>query len=470
MGRRRKNKIYQGIEITGIADKGKAVGRTEEGEVIFVKGVVPGDVVDVLRTKKRSKYMEGRVVDYQSYSDDRVEPFCEHFNYCGGCDWQNMAYETQLKHKHTVVENAILRLGKAEPKEFLPIVGCEDTTFYRNKMEFSFSCKRWLSPEELNDETISNREDVLGFHPKGAFDKIIDINKCWLQPDPSNAIRLESKRIAIEQELSFFDAYLNEGFMRNMIIRMSTTGELMLIYAFYENDQDAIKNFLDAILKSFPEITSLFYVINPKKNDFLLDLDYTLYHGKDHIIEQLGEVKFKVGPKSFFQTNSKQAKVLYDKVVEFAGLDGTQNVYDLYTGVGSIALYVSKYAKHVVGVEEVPTAIEDAKVNMAMNGIDNCTFYAGDVKAILTDSFAEEHGAPDLVITDPPRAGMHGDVVDMFLKLESPRIVYVSCNPATQGRDIQLLSEKYDLIKVQAVDMFPNTHHIESVALLELRK
>lgn len=470
MGRRRKNKIYQGIEITGIADKGKAVGRTEEGEVIFVKGVVPGDVVDVLRTKKRSKYMEGRVIDYQSYSEDRVEPFCEHFNYCGGCDWQNMAYETQLKHKHTVVENAILRLGKVEPKEFHPIVGCEDTTFYRNKIEFSFSCKRWLSPEELNDETISNREDVLGFHPKGAFDKIIDINKCWLQPDPSNAIRLESKRIAIEQELSFFDAYLNEGFMRNMIIRMSTTGELMLIYAFYENDQNAIKNFLDAILKSFPEITSLFYVINPKKNDFLLDLDYTLYHGKDHIIEQLGDVKFKVGPKSFFQTNSKQAKVLYDKVVEFAGLDGTQNVYDLYTGVGSIALYVSKYAKHVVGVEEVPTAIEDAKVNMAMNGIENCTFYAGDVKAILTDSFAEEHGAPDLVITDPPRAGMHGDVVDMFLKLESPRIVYVSCNPATQGRDIQLLSEKYDLIKVQAVDMFPNTHHIESVALLELRK
>lgn len=470
MGRRRKNKIYQGIEITGIADKGKAVGRTEEGEVIFVKGVVPGDVIDVLRTKKRSKYMEGRVIDYQKYSEDRVDAFCEHFNYCGGCDWQNMSYETQLKHKHTVVENAILRLGKSEPKEFLPIVACEDTTFYRNKMEFSFSCKRWLNPEELSDETISNKEDVLGFHPKGAFDKIIDINKCWLQPDPSNALRLESKRIAIEHKLTFFDAYLNEGFMRNMIIRMSTTGELMLIYAFYENDQKAIKAFLDAILECFPEITSLFYVINPKKNDFLLDLDYELYHGKNHIIEQLGDVKFKVGPKSFFQTNSKQAKVLYDKVVEFAGLDGTQNVYDLYTGVGSIALYVSKFAKHVVGVEEIPTAIEDAKVNMAMNEIDNCTFYAGDVKAILTDTFAAEHGKPDLVITDPPRAGMHGDVVEMFLKLESPRIVYVSCNPATQARDIQLLSEKYDLIKVQAVDMFPNTHHIESVALLELRK
>ena len=470
MGRRRKKKIYQGIEITGIADKGKAVGRTEEGEVIFVKGVVPGDVVDVLRTKKRSKYMEGRVIDIQQYSDDRVEAFCEHFNHCGGCDWQNMSYETQLKHKHTVVENAILRLGKVEPKEFLPIEACEETTFYRNKMEYSFSCKRWLSPEELNDESISNKEDVLGFHPKGAFDKSIDIKKCWLQPDPSNAIRLESKRIAIEQELSFFDAYLNEGFMRNMIIRMSTTGELMLIYAFYENDQDAIKAFLDKILECFPEITSLFYVINPKKNDFLLDLDYHLYHGKDHIVEQLGDVKFKVGPKSFFQTNSKQARVLYDKVVEFAGLDGTQNVYDLYTGVGSIALYVSKFAKHVVGVEEIPTAIEDAKVNMAMNEIENCTFYAGDVKAILTDSFAEEHGKPDLVITDPPRAGMHGDVVEMFLKLESPRIVYVSCNPATQARDIQLLSEKYELVKVQAVDMFPNTHHIESVALLELKK
>ncbi len=470
MGRRRKKKIYQEIEITGIADKGKAVGRTEEGEVIFVKGVVPGDKVDILRTKKRSKYMEGRVIGFHEYSSDRVEPFCEHFNACGGCDWQSMAYETQLKHKHSVVENAIKRLGKIEPEEFLPIVGCDETKFYRNKMEFSFSCKRWLTPEEINDESISNREDVLGFHPKGAFDKIIDIKKCWLQPDPSNDIRLASKKVAKEMGLTFFDAYANEGFMRNMVVRLSSLGELMLIYAFYENKEEEIKQFLDTMQERFPQISSLFYVINPKKNDFLLDLDFVLYKGKDHIVEQLGDVQFKIGPKSFFQTNSRQAKVLYDKVVEFAGLDGTQNVYDLYTGVGSIALYVSKFAKKVVGVEEIPTAIEDAKVNMAMNGIENCTFYAGDVKNILTDAFADEHGKPDLVITDPPRAGMHQDVVDMFLKLESPRIVYVSCNPATQARDIQLLSEKYELKKLQAVDMFPNTHHIESVAMLELKE
>ncbi len=469
MGRRRKKKIYHDIEITGIADKGKAVGRTAEGEVIFVKGVVPGDVVDILRTKKRSKYVEGRAIEIKSYSKERVEPFCEHFNYCGGCDWQQMTYETQLQHKEDLVKNAILRLGKTEPQAFLPIAACADTTFYRNKMEYSFSCKRWLSPEELNDETISNKEDVLGFHPKGAFDKIIDIKKCWLQPDPSNEIRLESKRLAIEQGLTFFDAYLNEGFMRNMIIRLTSTGELMLIYAFYSNEQEKINTFLDAIIERFPQINSLFYVVNPKKNDFLLDLDFELYHGKDHIIEQLGNTKFKIGPKSFFQTNSKQAKVLYDQVVEFAGLDGTQNVYDLYTGVGSIALYVSAFAKHVVGIEEIPAAIADAKINMAMNQIENCTFYAGDVKDVLTDSFAQEHGAPDLVITDPPRAGMHPDVVEMFLKLAAPRIVYVSCNPATQARDIQLLSEKYDLIKVQAVDMFPNTHHVESIALLELK-
>ena len=469
MGRSRKKKIYQEIEITGIADKGKAVGRTEEGEVIFVKGVIPGDKVDILRTKKRSKYMEGRVIGFHEYSSDRVEPFCEHFNACGGCDWQSMAYETQLMHKHTLVENAIKRLGKIEPEEFLPIVGCDETQFYRNKMEFSFSCKRWLTPEELSDENISNREDVLGFHPKGAFDKIIDINKCWLQPDPSNDIRLESKRVAKEMGFTFFDAYANEGFMRNMVVRLSSIGELMLIYAFYENKEEEIKAFLDKMQERFPQISSLFYVINPKKNDFLLDLDFVLYKGKNHIVEQLGDVKFKIGPKSFFQTNSRQAKVLYDKVVEFAGLDGSQNVYDLYTGVGSIALYVSKFAGKVVGVEEIPTAIEDAKVNMAMNGIENCTFYAGDVKNILTDAFAQEHGKPDLVITDPPRAGMHQDVVDMFLKLESPRIVYVSCNPATQARDVQLLSEKYELKKLQAVDMFPNTHHIESVAMLELR-
>jgi len=311
---------------------------------------------------------------------------------------------------------------------------------------------------------------VLGFHRPGAFDKIVDIKHCWLQEDPSNDLRLAVKALAIEQGLTFFDLRQNEGMMRHIMIRLTTLGELMLIVSFFEDDQEKISKLLDAVVEKFPSITSLFYCINPKQNDYVGDLEMVLYHGKDHIVEQLGPVKFKIGPKSFFQTNSYQAKVLYDKVVEFAGLTGTENVYDLYTGVGSIGLYVSRFARQVVGIEEVPEAIVDAEQNARMNDIENCIFYAGDVKDVLTDAFAEKHGKPDLVITDPPRAGMHGDVVKMFLQLEAPRIVYVSCNPATQARDINLLSEKYRLLKIQPVDMFPHTHHVETVALLELQK
>jgi 23S rRNA (uracil1939-C5)-methyltransferase len=469
MGRRkRKPIIVQEIEITGMADKGRGVGRDADGRVIFVEHVAPGDVVDARIVKKKKDYMDGFAIHYHKLSEHRIEPFCEHFGVCGGCRWQHLSYLAQTHYKERVVRDALFRIARIKPEEFLPIVPCDHTTYYRNKLEYAFSDKRWLTKEELNTDA-SNVEDVLGFHRPGAFDKIVDIKHCWLQPDPSNELRLAAKAVAIEQGLSFFDLWQNEGFMRHIMIRLSAIGELMLIVSFFEDDPEKIKRYLNAVIEKVPQLTSVFYCINPKMNDYVLDLSMICYHGKPYIEEQLGHVRFKIGPKSFFQTNSYQAKVLYDKVVEFAGLTGEENVYDLYTGVGSIALYAAKYCKQVVGIEEVPEAIVDAVENARMNGTTNCTFYAGDVKDILTPEFAEKHGKPDLVITDPPRAGMHTDVVKMFLQLEAPKIVYVSCNPATQARDISLLKEKYDLLKIQPVDMFPHTHHVETVALLGLR-
>ncbi|RMG81356.1 MAG: 23S rRNA (uracil(1939)-C(5))-methyltransferase RlmD [Bacteroidetes bacterium] len=467
----RKNRITSvlNVEITGVADKGKGVGRNPEGRVVFVERAVPGDVVDVRVTKKKADYIEGYPTHYHKLSESRIAPFCEHFEVCGGCQYQNLAYETQIRHKEVVVRDALRRIAKVKPGEFLPIVPCDQTTYYRNKLEFAFSNKRWLTKEEIAAGT-SNEADVLGFHRPRAFDKIVDIRHCWLQPDPSNAIRLAIRDLAIEQGLDFFDIKENKGFMRHILIRLTTLGEVMLIVSFYEDDPKKINPLLDAMIARFPELTSVFYCINPKLNDYVLDLEMVLYHGKPFIEEQLGHVRFKIGPKSFFQTNSRQAKVLYDLVVDFAGLTGTENVYDLYTGIGSIALYVAQNCRQVVGIEEVEDAIKDAQNNAELNRIDNCVFYAGDVRNILTDAFAEKHGKPDLVITDPPRAGMHKDVVQMFLKLEAPKIVYVSCNPATQARDIHILNEKYDLVKIQPVDMFPHTYHIESVALLKLRE
>jgi 23S rRNA (uracil1939-C5)-methyltransferase len=470
MGRRRKKPIFiENLELTGIADKGKTVGRDEQGRVVFVQHAAPGDVVDVRVLRKRKGFMQGVVTNFHKYSEDRVEPTCAHFGKCGGCKWQHLDYDAQLRHKELVVKNALQRIGKVEIAEELPILPALETTFYRNKMEFAFSNKRWLTREEIESD-ISNKEDVLGFHPQGAFDKVINIEKCWLQPDPSNQIRNKVREIAMEQQLPFFDAKANEGFLRHILIRTSSLGETMVILSIYEDDQDRIKPFLDAILESFPEITTLIYCINPKQNDFLLDLEMRTYHGKGYIEEELNHVRFKIGPKSFFQTNTQQACRLYDVVVDFADLQGHENVYDLYTGIGSIALYVAQNCKQVVGIEEVAAAIDDAKENAKLNGIGNAVFYAGDVKDILTTAFAEKHGKPDLLITDPPRAGMHPAVVQMLLELESPRIVYVSCNPATQARDLQLLSEKYQVLKSQPVDMFPHTHHIENVALLELKK
>jgi 23S rRNA (uracil1939-C5)-methyltransferase len=471
MGRRRKREpiILEKILMTGVADKGRCVGRTEEGRVVFVEHAAPGDVVDVRIVKKKKDFWDGYAIGYHELSPHRTEPFCEHFGVCGGCRWQHLAYDKQLFFKEKMVREVLQRIGKIQPQEFMPIIAGEPTTYYRNKLEFAFSNKRWLTKEEINSG-ISNLEDVLGFHRPGAFDKIVDIKHCYLQPDPSNKLRLTVKRIAIEQGMSFHDLREHTGMMRHIMIRLTSIGELMLIVSFFEDDQEKIKKFLDAVLNEIPELTTVLYCINSKMNDYIGDLDMVLYHGKGFIEEQLGHVRFKVGPKSFFQTNTSQAKILYDKVVEFADLKGGENVYDLYTGVGSIALYVAKYCQQVVGIEEIAEAIVDAEENARMNNTENCIFYAGDVKKILTDEFAEKHGKPDLVITDPPRAGMHAKVVDMFLELEAPKIVYVSCNPATQARDLNLLKEKYDLIKIQPVDMFPHTHHVETVALLELRK
>ena len=464
----RKPLIITEVEITGVADKGRGVGRDANNRVIFVEHVAPGDVVDVKIVKKKPEFLDGYAIHYHKLSEDRVEPFCEHFHLCGGCRWQHLSYEGQIRHKELVVRDCLKRIAKVEAKEFLPIIPATKTTYYRNKLEYAFSNKRWITKEEI-ETGVSNLDDVLGFHRPGAFDKIVDIKHCWLQAEPSNELRITAKNIAIEHGLDFYDLRTNEGFMRHIMIRLTSAGELMLIVSFFKNDEKKIKRYLDAVVEKMPQLTSVFYCINPKMNDYVGDLEMICYHGKPYIEEQLGHVRFKIGPKSFFQTNSWQARVLYDKVVEFAGLTGAENVYDLYTGVGSIALYVAKYCKHVVGIEEVPEAIVDAGENAKMNGTTNCTFYAGDVKNILTAEFAEKHGKPDLVITDPPRAGMHGDVVKMFLQLEAPKIVYVSCNPATQARDLFLLSEKYELLKIQPVDMFPHTHHVETVALLKLK-
>ena len=464
----RKKKTITNIEITGIADRGKAVGRNDDGQVVFVDGVAPGDVVDVLVLRKKKGFMQGVVTNFHKYSEDRVEPFCTHFGVCGGCKWQHVTYESQLSNKEQVVKAALQRIGKVAVKEFYPILPSLEPTYYRNKMEYTFSNKRWLTKAELHSD-VSNREDVLGFHIPGAFDKIVNITHCHLQYEPSNLIRNTVRQIAIEQGLSFFDLREQKGFLRHIMIRMSTLQQAMLIVVFYEDDEKKRTAYLDEIIRRLPQVTSLGYCINPKKNDYILDLPMKNYHGPDYIEEQLDNIKFRIGPKSFFQTNTRQAERLFQIVRDFAGLNGEENVYDLYTGIGSIALFLAKDCKQVVGIEEVAMAIEDAQKNRKLNGIENAVFYAGDVKDILTTKFAAQHGKPDVLITDPPRAGMHEKVVQMLLQLAAPKIVYVSCNPATQARDLALLDSKYEVLKVQPVDMFPHTHHVETVALLQLR-
>lgn len=469
MARRQKVRMVYDVPVVDVADRGKSVAKDAEGKVYFVDGAVPGDVVDILVLKKRKSHFQGVIKAYKSYSPERVEARCQHFGVCGGCKWQHFDYAAQLKYKHNTVLNAATRIGKVDAAVVQDIKGSEQIFYYRNKVEYSFSNKRWLTEEEVRTEDDIPQSPAFGFHRPGAWDKIVDIQECLLQDPLSDRMRNSLRDYTKTHGISYYDPRAHTGLMRNMIVRCTTTGDWMVIVSFGEPDMDTVTGVMEHLKTNFPEISSLHYVINQKQNDTILDQDIVLYSGKDHIIEQLGNVQYKIGTKSFFQTNSRQAKVLFDVVADYAGWTGTENVYDLYTGLGSIALYVSASVGSVVGIEEVAAAIEDAKVNAALNDITNATFYAGDVKDILTPDFALQHGKPDVVITDPPRAGMHKEVVSMLLALAAPKIVYVSCNPATQARDIELLSAKYETISMTPVDMFPHTHHIESVALLQLR-
>ncbi|MCU4156035.1 23S rRNA (uracil(1939)-C(5))-methyltransferase RlmD [Carboxylicivirga sp. A043] len=467
MGRSRRSKpLLKKVTITDVAAEGKAMCRVED-RVVFVQRAVPGDVVDVQVTKKRRSYYEGFPVFFHEYSSIRQEPFCEHFGVCGGCKWQALPYEHQLKYKEREVLNNLSRIGKVELPESMPILGSEKTEFYRNKLEFTFSNNRWLSEEELQSEEPIEHRNGVGFHIPGMFDKVEDVKKCHLQKDPSNAIRLAIMDYALEHGLTFFDLKKQEGFLRTLIIRTSSTGELMVILTLFHEDKENREALLTHIKEQFPEITSLMYVINAKKNDTITDQDIILFSGRDHIFEEMEGLKFKIGPKSFYQTNSEQAYELYKVTREFANIKQHEVVYDLYTGTGTIANFVAQQAKKVVGVEYVPEAIEDAKVNSAINGIENTVFFAGDMKDVLNFNFIEKQGHPDVMIVDPPRAGMHADVVETILTTAPDRIVYVSCNSATQARDLNLLDVRYKVTKVQPVDMFPHTHHVENVVLLE---
>lgn len=460
--------LAEQVEITGIAAEGKAVARLDD-LVVFVPYGAPGDVADIQLFRKKHNYAEGRLVTLHKSSPLRTEPFCEHFGICGGCKWQHLAYPEQLRWKQQQVTDALTRIGKVDLPEISPILGSENTRFYRNKLEFTFSDKSWLTPEELASDQAFVCRDALGFHIPGMFDKVLDIRKCWLQDDISNRIRLFIRRYAIEHRYPFFNLRNQEGLMRNLIIRTSSTGEVMLIVVFYRPEEEKIQALLEAVKREFPQLTSLLYIVNEKANDTITDQEVQVFCGRDHIFEEMEGLRFKIGPKSFYQTNSSQAYLLYRTAREFAGLTGKESVYDLYTGTGTIANFVASQARRVVGIEYVPEAIADARENARLNGIGNTLFYAGDMKDILTPAFIAEHGKPDVIITDPPRAGMHEDVVNAMLFAAPRRIVYVSCNPATQARDLNLLDGSYRVTRVQPVDMFPHTHHVENVVLLEAR-
>ena len=470
MSRKKAKKIIENITITGIAEKGMSVGRTTEGEVVFVEDAVPGDVINAVVLKKKKNHSICRVVSTLHYSEERTTPFCKHFYHCGGCKWQNLLYDSQTKYKFIKIVNAMRRIGKMDTEGIINNVRySKDIRYYRNKLEFTFCDKRWLTPEEIENEGFIESEPALGFHRPNSFNKVLNLEECHLQNDLSNDIRNHLRDFCVEKQISFYNPYTHEGMMRNIIIRNTLVGDWMLLVVFGKEDMKKIKTVMEEMKEKFPFITCLMYTINPKMNDTIYDLDVHCYHGKPFIVEKLGDISYKIGPKSFFQTNSEGAKILFDYVVEFADFQGNENVYDLYTGLGSIALYIASKVAKVTGIEEVKDAIEDAKVNCEFNKITNAEFYAGDVKDILNDDFINKHGRADIVITDPPRAGMSEKVIQTLLILEAPKIVYVSCNPDTQARDILLLSEKYRVVKMQPVDMFPHTNHIENVALLVLK-
>jgi 23S rRNA (uracil1939-C5)-methyltransferase len=463
---KKPNKIVTGVEIIDTSSEGKAVAKIDD-LVVFVEGAVPGDVCTIQINRIKKKFAEAKLIELERPSSERIDAMCKHFGTCGGCKWQHLNYDSQLKYKQKHVSEALKRIGKVDVNNFKSILGAKEIYNYRNKLEFTFSAKKWLTKEEISSGKEFNR-NALGFHIPGLFDKIIDIETCYLQQDPSNAIRNEVRDFALKNEFSFFDIKEKHGFLRNLLIRNTNKGELMVLFSFFREEKENREALLEHIKNKFPQITSLLYIINPKGNETFHDLDVHCYYGRDFIIEEMEGLQFKIGPKSFFQTNSNQAYELYKVAREFAGLSGNELVYDLYTGTGSIACFIASKAKKVIGIEYVEAAIEDAKENAKINNIKNAFFYAGDMKDLLTKDFIDMQGMPDVIITDPPRAGMHEDVINVLNEIKAKKIVYVSCNPSTQARDLALLSNNYKVSVIQPVDMFPQTHHIETVAILEL--
>lgn len=467
MSKANKPKFFENVQIIDIAEEGKGVGKADDF-VLFVDKAVPGDIADVQVYRSKKNFGEGKITELKQASEYRTTAFCEHFGTCGGCKWQHMTYEAQLKFKQKSVVDALSRLAKINVDGIMPIVPSPADRYYRNKLEFTFSNKRWLYDGENKEDGTLNM-NALGFHIPGRFDKILDVNHCYLQAEPSNGLRNEIRDFTIQQGYTYYDLRNHSGMLRNLIVRTSSTGEIMVIVVFAYAEQDEINKLMSHVDARFPEITSLLYIENQKKNDTIFDQDVVAFKGPEYIHEEMNGIKFRIGPKSFYQTNSIQALRLYEITRDFAGFKGDELVYDLYTGAGTIANFVAGHVREVVGVEYVPTAIEDAKVNSAINNITNTKFYAGDMKDVLVADFVAEHGKPDVIITDPPRAGMHPDVVARLMEIEAPKIVYVSCNAATQARDLLVLKEKYDTAKIQPVDMFPHTQHVENVVLLVLR-
>jgi len=468
VGRRKELPLLEKVRITDIGAEGNALARVDN-LVVFVPMLIPGDLVDIKVIKQRKKYLEGRAVKFHEYSPDRIEPRCIHFGICGGCKWQHLPYHLQLQYKEKQVRDNLTRIGKIELPEIKPIIGSSEIFMYRNKLEYTFSDKRWRTKEEVISGNKFEKEDALGFHIPGLFDKVLDIEECHLQPEPSNSIKNAVRQYAHKNNLQFFDLREQKGLLRNIVIRNSLEGNVMVIMVFFYDDVEKRIGLLDFLASEFPQITSLMFVINSKRNDSLNDQDPFLYKGENHLIEEMDGLKFRIGPKSFYQTNTRQALELYRIAKEFAGLSGKEIVYDLYSGTGTIANYIAADAEKVIGIEYVEEAVQDAIINSEINGIRNTHFFAGDMKDVLTETFITSNGKPDVIITDPPRAGMHGDVIIIIIRAAPEKIVYVSCNPSTQSRDIQLLSDNYQVAGVQPVDMFPHTHHVENVVLLKRR-
>ena len=461
------NQVFEDITVIDIAEEGKGIGKADEF-VLFIEKAVPGDIADVQVYRSKKNFGEAKIINIKKPSEHRVTPFCSHFGTCGGCKWQHMTYDAQLQFKQKSVADALSRLGKIDVSGIMPIVPSPEDRYYRNKLEFTFSNKRWLYDGESRDDESLNM-NALGFHIPGRFDKILDVEHCYLQADPSNAIRNRIDEFAKQNGYTYYDLRNHTGNLRNLVIRTSSTGELMVIVVFAYADKDEVNKLMSFVEAEFPQITSLLYILNEKKNDTIFDQEVFAWKGPEYIHEEMLGIKFRIGPKSFYQTNSIQALRLYEITRDFAEFKGDELVYDLYTGAGTIANFVAGKVKEVVGVEYVPSAIEDAKINSDINNITNTKFYAGDMKDVLSAEFVAEHGKPDVIITDPPRAGMHPDVVARLMEIEAEKIVYVSCNAATQARDLLVLKEKYDTVKIQPVDMFPHTQHVENVVLLKLR-